>query len=195
MPRIACGLLALSLPLAAAAQTESYAFDPFHTIPNFEVEHLGMTKIRGRFDKTAGKFTIDRTARTGSLEMTVQTATINTGDSERGSRPRSRDEHLRTPDFFNVAEFPTITFKSTGVTFSGENPTSITGQLSIIGVTRAFTFQLDSWKCGPNPANKRPMCGGVAVGTLKRSDFGMKYGIPLLGDEVKLFVSFEAYRN
>jgi polyisoprenoid-binding protein YceI len=86
--KIAIGIILLAVPLGAAAAPESYTIDPFHTFPHFEVNHLGMSNMRGQFDKTTGKFTIDHAAKTGSLDLTVQTASITTGDIE-GGRPRA----------------------------------------------------------------------------------------------------------
>ena len=195
MSKLTVGLITAALPLAAVAAPESHTFDPTHTFPHFELSHFGYSDIRGRFDKTVGKFTIDRAAKTGSLDITVQTASVTTGDNERGSRPRTRDEHLRTAAFFNVAEFPTMTFKSTGVKFSGDNPAQVEGQLIMIGVSKPFTLQIESWRCGAHPVNKRQMCGGSATGVFKRTEFGMKYGVPALGDEIKLWIGFEAYKD
>ena len=195
MSRIAIALVAAAVPLAAFAAPENYTMDPYHTYPQFEVSHLGFSHMRGRFDRTTGKFTVDRAAKTGSLELVVQTASISTGDNDKGSRPRARDEHLRSPDFFNVAEFPTMTFKGTGVRFQGDNVQSIDGQITLLGVTRPLTITLDTWKCGPHPVSKKEMCGGNAQGTVKRSDFGMKFGIPAVGDELKLWIEFEAYKD
>ena len=195
MSRIAIALVAAAVPLAAFAAPENYTMDPYHTYPQFEVSHLGFSHMRGRFDRTSGKFTVDRAAKTGSLELVVQTASISTGDNDKGSRPRARDEHLRSPDFFNVAEFPTMTFKGTGVKFQGDNVQSIDGQITLLGVTRPLTITLDTWKCGPHPVSKKEMCGGNAQGTVKRSDFGMKFGIPAVGDELKLWIEFEAYKD
>jgi polyisoprenoid-binding protein YceI len=169
--------------------------DPYQKLPQFEVDNHGMSKMRGRFDKTAGKFTIDHAARTGALELTVQTASITTGDNDKGNRPRARDEQLRSPDFFNTAEFPTMTYKTTKVNFKGDAPDTIEGQLTLIGVTRPLTLHMENFKCGPNPASKKAMCGGNAVATMKRSDFGMKYGIPAVGDELKLWFEFEGYKD
>ncbi|HYN11688.1 MAG TPA: YceI family protein, partial [Burkholderiales bacterium] len=103
------GALSLALPLAAAAAPESYTIDPYHTYPYFQVSHFGVGNMMGRFDKTTGKFTLDAAARSGSVDLAVETASLTTGDNERGSRPRARDEHLRTADFFNVQEFPRMT--------------------------------------------------------------------------------------
>ena len=189
-------LLAALLPCVATAAHDSYTVDPVHTFLHFETDHLGgMTRIRGRFEKLTGKFVIDRAARTGSLDISVPTNTVSSGDADNGTRARSRDEHLRSPDFFNVAEYPTLGFRLSKVTFKGEVPATLEGQATVIGVTRPLTLNVEHWKCGPHPGNKREMCGAIVTGTLKRSDFGMKYGIPLVGDEQKLWISMEAYKD
>jgi len=195
MSKFTVALVALALPLTAVAAPESYTLDPYHTYPNFEVDHLGYSKMRGRFDKNAGKFTIDTAAKTGSLDLTVQTASISTGDNEKGSRPRARDEHLRSADFFNVAEFPTMTYKAGTVKFNGDNVTSVEGNLTLLGVTKPLTMTVEGWKCGPHPVSKRAMCGANAQGVFKRSDFGMKYGLPAVGDEIKLWIEVEGYKD
>jgi polyisoprenoid-binding protein YceI len=195
MNKAVFGALALVLPLAAAAAPESYTLDPTHTFPHFEVDHLGVSTMRGSFGKSTGKFTIDHAAKTGSVELTVETASITTGDNDKGARPRARDEHLRTADFFNVAEFPRMTFKSTAVKFAGDSPAEITGNLTLNGVTKALTLKVERWTCKDNPMSKKPMCGGNATAGLKRSDYGMKYGIPAIGDELKLWFEFEGYKD
>jgi polyisoprenoid-binding protein YceI len=185
----------LALPLAAAATPETYQIDEHHSFPNFTIDHLGFSTIFGRFNKSSGSFTVDFQAKTGSVEMTIDTASVDTGDHERDGRPRTRDEHLRSADFFNVAEFPRMTFKSTGVKFNGDAVSEIDGQITMAGVTKPLTLKLERWKCGAHPFTKKAMCGGNAVGTLKRSEFGVKYGVPAIGDEVKLNISFEAYKK
>lgn len=195
MSKLAALAAAAVLPLSAVAAPETYTIDPYHTFPNFQVNHLGFSNMWGHFGKTTGKMTIDHAAKTGSLDLAVETTSITTGDTERGSRPRTRDEHLRTPDFFNVAEFPRMTYKSTAVKFNGDNPAVIEGNLTLLGVTKPLSLTVENFKCGPNPTNKREMCGGNASGTLKRSDFGMKFGIPAIGDDLKLYVGFEAYKE
>lgn len=194
MKRLTVAALAVALPLAAAAQ-ESYTFDPFHTYVNFGVDHLGFSTMYGRFDKTAGKATLDRAGRKGTFDLTVETASLNTGDNEKAGRPRSRDEHLRSADFFNVAEFPRMTYKGTAIKFSGDNPAEIEGQATLLGVTKPLALKIERWKCGPHPFSKKELCGGNATGKLKRSDFGMKYGLPAVGDEITLMIEFEAYKD
>jgi len=198
MKQLVAGFFAAALPLAAAAQTESYTIDPYHTVPYFEVDHLGFATMRGRFDRATGKLTIDHAAKTGSIDITIPTATVNTGDTDRGSRPRTRDEHLKNADFFNVSEFPTITYKSTKVVFKGDNPATVEGNLTLLGVTKPLTLTVERWKCGPDirTQGKRYQCGGNATGAFKRSEFGMKYGLPAaIGDEVKLWMSFYGFKD
>jgi polyisoprenoid-binding protein YceI len=193
MKRLTLCVLALALPLAATAAPETYNLDPHHTFPHFAVEHLGVSVLWGQFNKSAGKFTIDRAAKKASLELNVETASITTGDAERGSRPRSRDEHLRSPDWFNVAEFPQMTYKASEVKFDGDSPAEVDGQLTLLGVTKPVTLKIERWVCKNHPFTKKPMCGGNASGAIKRSDFGMKYGLPAIGDEIRLYVEFEGY--
>jgi polyisoprenoid-binding protein YceI len=195
MRHVTLGALALALPLAAAAAPESYTIDPIHSFPHFAIDHLGVTTIWGRFDRMAGKFTIDRTAKKGALELAIDTASVTTGDSDRGARPRSRDDHLRSADFFNVAEFPRMTYKAGDVKFSGDNPTEVSGELTLLGVTKPVTLKIERWVCKDNPFNKKPMCGGEASAVLKRTDFGMKYAVPAVGDEIRIVVGFEAYKD
>jgi len=186
---------ALALPAVVYANPESYTLDPYHTFPHFEVDHIGVSTLHGSFRKSSGKFTIDRAAKSGSVEIAVETASVDTGDSDKGSRPRARDEHLRSADFFNVAEFPRMTFKSTGVKFAGDSPAEVAGQLTLLGVTRPLTLKMERWICKDHPVSKKPMCGGNASASLKRSDFGMKYGLPAIGDELRLFFEFEGYKD
>lgn len=185
----------LALPLAAFAAPESYTIDSTHTYVYFEVDHLGVSTQRGRFDRSSGKFTIDRAAKTGGIELAVETGSVSTGDNVKGSRPRTLDEHLKNADFFNVPEFPRMTFKSTGVKFAGDNPAEVAGNLTLNGVTKPLTLKVDKWNCRDNPMSKKPMCGGNVSATLKRTDWGMKYGVPAIGDEVRLWVAVEAYKD
>ncbi len=188
-------LMFAACPLAVMAAPESYTLDPFHTFPNFTVDHLGVSTLYGRFNKSAGKLTIDRAAKTGSVELTVDTASVDTGDSDKGSRARSRDEHLRSADFFNAAEFPKMTYQSTGVVFSGDNPSVVDGNLTLLGVTKPLKLTVERFKCNPASGTGKERCGGNATGKIKRSDFGMKTGIPNVGDEITLLISFEALKD
>lgn len=197
LSRMATGVAIALLPLSAVPAPESYTVDPLHSFPHFAIGHFGMSLIYGRFDKTSGKMTVDIAARRGSVEISIETASINTADNERGSRPRSRDEHLRSPDFFNAQEFPRMTFKGSATKWNGDVPATLEGQLTLLGVTKPVTLTVDHWKCGPDPrtGGKGFMCGANASGTLKRSDFGMKIFIPAVSDEVRLMIQMEAIRD
>ncbi len=187
--------LVFAAPLAAIAAPETYAIDSIHSYPNFAVDHLGVSTLRGRFDKMSGTFTVDAAAKTGEVELVIESASVSTGDNDKGARKRSRDEHLRTADFFNVAEFPKMSYKSTAVKFNGDVPVEVQGQLTLLGVTKPVTLKIERWACKAHPFNKKSMCGGDASGSFKRTDFGMKYGIGGIGDEIALFIGFEGYKQ
>lgn len=193
MNRLPKLMLVLLAPLPVFAAPVTYNIDPLHSFPNFTVNHLGMTTIHGRFDRMTGKVVFDPAAKTGSLEVKVQTATVNTGDSKRTDGARSRDEHLKAADFFNSAEYPEMIFKSTKLNFAGEKLESVEGNLTLLGVTKPVKLNVTSFNCGPHPFNKKPMCGAYVEGTIKRTDFGMKFGVPAISDDVKLGIGVEAY--
>lgn len=195
MKKIAFAALVAALPLAASAAPESYTIDPTHSFVFYEVEHLGVSMQRGRFDRTSGKFTLDRAAKTGGVEFAIEAGSISSGDNVKGSRPRTLDDHLKTADFFNAAEFPRVTFKSTGVKFAGDNPAEVAGTLTLLGVSKPVTLKVERWVCKENPMSKKPMCGGNASATIKRTDWGMKYGVPAIGDEIRLWMSVEGYKD
>ena len=179
--------LGIALPLTAFA-ADSYTVDSTHTFPHFSISHLGFSTMQGRFDDTSGKVTLDRAAKSGSVEITIKTASVSTGFAK-------RDEHLKSPDFFNAAEFPAITYKSTAMHFKGDAPSSVDGNLTISGVTKPVTLTIDAFNCGTHPMNKKDVCGAAASTQIKRSDFGVKYGLPAVGDDVKLVFEIEAVKN
>lgn len=178
-------VLGIATPVFAA---DHYTLDPAHTFPRFEISHFGFSTHRGQFNSTAGKMVLDRAAKTGSLDIVVQTASIGTGD------PRLEAE-LRSDKFFNTEKFPTMTFRSKAVKFSGDQPASAEGELTLLGVTRPLTLTITQVKCGTHPMNKKEDCGAEVTGTLKRSDFGMKTFIPAVGDEVTLRIQVEAWKD
>jgi len=188
-------LVIASLPFAAHAATENYTFDPLHTSVSFSIEHLGLSMIHGRFGKYSGKFSIDRAAKTGAMEITIETGSVDTNDNDKGNRPRSRDEHLRSADFFNAAEFPRMSYKSTGVIFAGDTPAVVDGNLTLLGVTKPVAITVERFRCNPATATAKERCGGSANARIKRSDFGMKRGIPSIGDEVLLSFGFEGDKD
>jgi polyisoprenoid-binding protein YceI len=186
-PLFAILVISVALPLSAFAN-ESYTLDPNHTFPHFSINHLGFSTMQGRFDKTSGTVILDRAAKTGSVEIAIESASVSTGFAK-------RDEHLRSPDFFNATEFPTITYKSTAIHFKGDTPASVDGNLTIAGVTKPVTLTIDAFNCGANPMSKKDECGAGASAQIKRSDFGVKFGLPAVGDDVKLVFEIEAIKN
>ncbi len=180
-------VISVALPVSAFA-ADSYTVDPHHTFPHFSINHLGFSTLQGRFDQTSGTITLDRAAKTGSVSISIASDSISTGYIK-------RDEDLESPDFFNAAEFPAITYKSTAVHFNGDTPSSVDGNLTIMGVTKPVTLTIDAFHCGSNPMSKREECGAGATAQVKRSDFGMKYGLPNIGDDVKLVFEIEAIKN
>ena len=188
-------LLACLFPFAAMAAPETYSVDPTETIPSFSVSHFGMSTTQGHFERTTGTIMLDRAAKTGSIEIKTPTATVSSGDSKRTDGKRSRDEHLRTTDFFNSAEFPDMIYKSTKLNFNGDKLESVDGNLTLLGVTKPLKLTATFFNCGPNPFTKKEMCGADLTGSLKRTDFGMKFGVPAIGDEIKLMIKVEAYKE
>lgn len=180
-------LFAASLPLAVHA-ADSYTADPPHTFALFSVSHFGFSTMHGRFDRSSGKVTLDRAAKNGTVDIAIEAASVSTGFAK-------RDEHLKSPDFFNAAEYPTIAYKSSSIKFKGDTPASVEGKLTLLGVTKPVTLTIDAFKCGPNPMNKKEECGAAASAEIKRSDFGMKTFLPGVGDDIKLEFEIEAYKD
>lgn len=173
---------------APALAAESYSVDPRHTFPSFEVNHLGFSTQRGRFNKTSGKIVLDRQAKSGSVEIVIDAASVDSGLDK-------LEEHLRGEEFFNSEKFPTLGFKSRAVTFSGDKPASVEGDFTMLGVTRPLTLTITAFNCGVHPINRKEVCGADAAATLKRSEFGMTKYVPGVSDEVKLFIQVEAFKD
>ncbi len=176
---------AFALPTAAA---DSYTVDPAHTYPNFEIEHLGFSTMHGRFGATTGKITLDPATKSGSIDITIDATSIDTGHAK-------RDAHLRSDEFFNVGKFPTLTYKATKLKFTGDKLTGADGELTLLGVARPVSLDLTAFRCGPHPMNKKPMCGANATATIKRSEFGLSTYVPAVGDEVKITIEVEAVKD
>lgn len=172
----------------ALAAPESYTIDPRHTFPTFEVSHYGFSTQRGRFNKTNGRIQLDREAKTAGAEIVIDANSIDTGLEDLEVR-------LRKPDFFDVQNHPTLTFKGSRGTFEGNNLKTLDGELTIRGETRPVTITINRFICGLRPGAKKAQCGADAVASIKRSDFGMKYGLPILGDDVKILLQIEAYQD
>ena len=175
----------LTVPAFAA---DSYTIDPRHTLPTYEINHFGWSTQRGRFEKVTGKITLDRAAKSGTVDLSIDAASVSTGVGK-------LDEHLRSDEFFNVAKYPSMTFKSKQITFNGDNPAAVNGDFTLLGVTKPLTLTVMAFQCAPNPFLKKEACGADAVAVIKRSDFGMKTLLPGLSDEVRLLINVEAIKD
>jgi polyisoprenoid-binding protein YceI len=189
MRKSAAAILTLAAgAVSVSGWADSYTIDPRHTHPSYEINHFGWSTQRGRFDDVSGSITLDRAARTGSVEVRIDAASISTGVGK-------LDEHLRSEDFFNVAKYPTITFKSAQIVFDGDTPASVPGEITILGMSKPATLIITSFGCSPHPIFKRYVCGAEASTVVKRSEFGMTKYLPALGDDVKLLINVEAVRD
>ncbi len=175
------------LPLAVQAE-EFFKIDPTHTYPHFAISHLGFSTLYGRFNQTSGSFMIDWERGTGSVDVKIAAVSIDTGF-------KKRDDHLRSPDFLNVMEFPEIRYRSTRVTLNGKESAVIEGELTLHGVTKPVTIHVDHIHCGTNPINNKYTCGFNGRAKIKRSDFGITYALPAVGDEMDLWFEVEGQRE
>lgn len=179
-------LAALALSgVTAGALADDFTIDPNHTFAHFEVKHLGLSTFRGRFDSTQGAITLDKARKGGSVEVTIDANSVSTGVAK-------LDAHLKTADFFDTEKFPTITFKSTEMTFADEELVEVSGNLTMHGVTKPISLQVNNFICTQHPMSKKPVCGADLETTLRRSDFGINYALPNVADEVTIRINVEA---
>jgi len=186
---IAAGALAASLSFSAFADVSTYQLDPDHTYPSFEADHIGGLSVwRGKFDRSQGTVTLDRAARTGTVEVTTEIASVHTGSTK-------LDQNLQAEQFFDASKFPEAAYKGT-IRFKGDKPVSVVGNLTMHGVTRPLTLDIDSFRCMPHPMLKREVCGVDAVGEFDRSDFGIDFGKTYgFGMKTRLLISAEALKQ
>jgi polyisoprenoid-binding protein YceI len=164
----------------------NWNIDPAHSVAEFKVKHMMISNVKGRFAKLSGTLSLDESARHNSrVEISAEAASIHTGDDQ-------RDGHLKSPDFFDVEKFPTLSFKSSGVRVVNDGELSVEGELSIHGVTRKVAFEVE----GPTPPSKDPWGNtriAVSASTkINRKDFGLTWnaaletGGILVGEEVTI---------
>lgn len=175
---------ALLAAFAGTALADTFSIEPSHTYPSFEADHMGISVWRGKFTKTSGTVVLDRAAKTGSVDITVDTSSVDFGHAK-------MNEHAKTPDMFNVAKFPNATFKGK-LKFEGDTPVAAEGDFTLLGVTKPMTLKISKFKCIPHPFFKKEACGADASASFQRSDFGLNYGLPMFSPEVKLAIQVEA---
>ncbi|HPF79070.1 MAG TPA: YceI family protein [Alphaproteobacteria bacterium] len=173
----------------AQAQVERYEFDKAHTQIMFAVNHLGFSNSHGKFLDFDGYFEFNRgEPEKSKVEVTINTAGINMDDEK-------WDEHLKGADFFNVEKYPTMTFKSTKIEVTGENTAKISGDLTILDKTNPVTLDVIFNKADKSPFGEKYVAGFSAKAGLKRSDYGMNYGLPMVGDDVSIMIEVEGIRQ
>lgn len=188
----AATIAALAVPAAPALAADTYAFDKSHTDVVFRIDHLGFSDTIGRFNDADGVIVLDEANPENSrVEVTIQSASLDTNHEE-------RDEHLRGTDFFNVEAHPTISFVSTAVERTGDETATVTGELTLLGVTQTVVLEttLNALKPHPIPSYEGVMTAGFSgTTTINRSDFGMNAFVPAVGDEVAIILEIEAFKQ
>ncbi|MGH8081914.1 MAG: YceI family protein [Lysobacter sp.] len=166
-----CALTSLVLFAgAASAEPATYKIDPTHTYPSFEADHLGgLSTWRGKFNKTSGTITLDKKAGAGTVDVVVDTTSVDYGLD-------LMNEHAVKEDLLNTAKFPTATYKGKLAGFKAGVPSKVEGEFTLLGVTKPLTLTINKFKCMPHPMYKREVCGADALGTFKRDQFGMTAG-------------------
>lgn len=173
------------LLVAGSASAANWTFDQSHTRVGFSVDHLGYSLTHGHFEDFKGTVQYDPKKPTATkVSFTIETDSIDTGWD-------ARDDHLEKPEFFNVEKFPTMTFESTQVKMQGKNKAKVTGNLTLLGVTKPVTLDVVLKKHAPSPITKKDTIGFQATTTIKRSDFGMTAYVPAVGDLIPVVIDAE----
>lgn len=172
----------------AFAAPETYVIDGTHTYPRFSYNHLGLSTQLSRFNKTTGTVVLDKAAKTGSVDIVIDTKSVDTGYA-------TFNEHIQGEDFLDTAKFPTATFKSTKVVFQGDKPVAVEGNLTIKGVTKPVTLKVEHFVATTHPMRKKDAIGADASVVIKRSEFNAGKYAPNVGDDVTISVSIEAIKG
>jgi polyisoprenoid-binding protein YceI len=179
----------LCLGVIAPAFAANYVIDPTHTFVIYEIGHFGTSTNRGRFDKKEGTVQFDRAAKTGKVEISFDLSAISTGVAP-------LDKHLQGADFFDTAKFPSAKFVGDKFVFNGDKVTEVVGTLTLLGKTAPVTLKASNFNCYMNPMIKREVCGGDFETTLKRSLWGMGWGLNMgVPDDVRLLIQVEAIKQ
>ena len=181
-------LLTALFSTSVLAAPETFVIDYTHTLPRFSYSHFGYSTQLSRFDKTTGKIVLDRQAKIGSVDVTVDTRSVNTGSA-------LFNEHIQGADFLDNAHYPTMTFSSNKLNFEGDKLVSIEGTLTLKGISKPVTLTVTSFQCMPHPMLKKDACGANATTVIKRTDFNMGKYAPNVGDEVTVTIPVEAIKE
>lgn len=189
MKKLMLASLLVSACGAVVAAPATYNLDPGHTYPSFEADHMGgLSTWRGKINENSGKVVLDREAKTGTVEVTMKMATIDFGHAK-------MNEHAVGPEIFDAAKFPTATYKGKFSKFNGDVPAEVQGELTLHGVTKPVTLQINKFLCKEHPVLKREVCGADASASIKRSDFGVNFGEAYgFNMDVKLLIQVEGVK-
>lgn len=179
-------VLFVALGNAPAARAADYTVDAIHSGVNFKISHLGLAWVPGRFNDFSGSFTVDPDPAKCSFTLSIKTESVDTNNQK-------RDEHIKSPDFFNAKQFPTISFKSTAVK-AVENGYQVTGDLTLHGTTKPITFNLIGGRTAEFPKGVQRIGFSTEL-VLKRADFGIDKFKEALGEEVYVSISFEGTKK
>lgn len=184
-------LLAVLASFDASAAAEHYTIDPNHTYPSFEAPHIGGISFwRGKFDRSSGTVTLDRAAKTGAVDITIDATSIDFGLEK-------MNVHAKGPDLFDVERFPTASYQSSSIDFDGDTPVGVHGSLTLHGITKPVFLTIASFKCIMHPMLKREVCGADARAEIDRTEFGMAYGVGqgIPSGKVTLAIQVEAFKD
>lgn len=181
------GLIGVVSPMQSV-QAQTYIIDPMHTFPSFEADHFGASFWRGKFNESSGKVVLDRVAKKGSIEIEINTASVDFGYDK-------MNEHAREADLLDVVAYPKAVYKSTSVKFKGNQPVSVEGNLTLHGVTRPVRLRINRFKCFTHPVLKKEACGADVSAVIHRNEFGINYALDFgFSPEVKLAIQVEGLR-
>jgi len=178
----------LAAAACAQAAPATYRIDPAHTHVHFEVQHFGTSTSRGRFDTLDGSITLDRSAQQGEVSIEVDTGSVSTGIAP-------FDSVLKRADMLAVQAHPRAYFVARRIEFEGDRVASLSGEFTLRGTSRPLTLRAQRFACQPHPELQRELCGGDFEGDVKRSEFGMSFGLPFIADRIRLVVQVEALRD
>lgn len=163
-------LVAACAAAMVSAAPVTYDIDPEHTYPSFETDHMGgLSRWRGKFNRSSGKVVLDREAGTGTIEVRIETASIDFGLEE-------MNEHARSPDMFDVQKHPVAVYKGTLTKFENGVPKEVNGTLTIKGITKPVVLEIEDFLCKKHPMKGKEVCGADVSGTIDRAEFGVAYG-------------------
>lgn len=185
--KISAALAILAAATASIAAPETYTIESTHTFPAFSYTHMGLSTQISKFTKTSGTVVLDAVAKTGSVDVTIDMTSVETGVPVFNG-------HIQGDGFLDTAKFPTATFKSTKVVFEGDKPSAIDGNLTIKGVTKPVTLKVTNFVAKDHPMLKKAALGADATVVIKRTEFNAGKYVPAVGDDVTITISLEAIK-